>query len=345
MKQFRYYPILRWKQGEQLAVRRMVVADQVDMLPLAEVQFLEAGVAQPKLKRTLEHARADVTPIGLDVHSAYNGPVPLPDLAKLTATFQNAGLHTWPVVHAIDALLDKPGLASFAKQPALVLRINPIETLQATALSVIADTRKACGGKTALYVVLDIGSIGEIDLKALAGLFEPFVRTITATGEITQVAIAGGSFPYTLGGVKIGVGTRLDRKELDIWKIVRSKPGCTGVGFGDYGVTNPQPLEDIDPRVMNPSASIRYALKNHWWILKASGVRSKGRGGMGQYNDLCKLLIASRDYSGAAFSFGDHQYNGHAQPGASSGSFMTWRRDATSHHLVFTVRQLIAGNV
>ena len=66
---------------------------------------------------------------------------------------------------------------------------------------------------------------------------------------------------------------------------------------------------------------------------------------MGQYNDLCRLLIASSDYSGANFSFGDFQYKAHAQVGASSGSLMTWRRDATNHHLVYTVRQLAAGNV
>ena len=115
--------------------------------------------------------------------------------------------------------------------------------------------------------------------------------------------------------------------------------------FGDYGVTNPEPLEDIDPTKMNPAAAIRYTLKSEWWVLRGAGVRTKGKGGMGQYNDLCRLLIKSPDYSGQTFSYGDHRYYEHAQPGASSGNLTTWRRDATSHHVVFTVRQLVSGNV
>lgn len=346
MKQFTYFPILRWKRGEQIATRKLVLADREPMLPIAKVQTLEAGGEQPKLRTQIEQAAARTVPIGIDLCDALKPTVPLSVLARLTASFQANGLQAWPVVHAADALLDLPGLAQFKGQPALILRVDPHHALLATTTSLVATVRKACSrALTKLYVVLDLNAIGEIDLGALVGLLEPFAHDLLLTNEVTQVAAVGGSFPYTLGGFKIGVGNRLQRKELAIWKLLRKKPGCQAVAFGDYCVTNPKPLEDIDPRAMNPSAAIRYTLQDAWWLLRASGVRTKGKGGMGQYNDLCRLLIASTNYSGPTFSFGDQQYEVHAQTRASSGNLTTWRRDATNHHLVYTVRQLLAGHV
>jgi hypothetical protein len=342
---FTYFPILRWKQGEVSAMRRLASSDRSSMLPLAEVQALEPGTAQLKLRKALDWAGAASMPVAIDLRHAYARRVPLTALARLTAALQASGLIAWPVIHESDALLDPGNLSSFKGQPAVVLRINPSETLVANAVGLVSAFRTAMGRRADIYVVLDLGSIGEIDSRALAAMIEPFVAGVLATNYVTQVAVAGGSFPYSLGGLKVGVSNRLPRRELEVWKSLRARPSCSELAFGDYGVTNPAPLEELDPRTINPSAAIRYTLKNEWWVLRASGVRSRGKGGMGQYNDLCRLLVSSSDYSGSAFSYGDNQYQVHSQPGASSGSFMTWRRDATSHHLVYTVRQLIAGYV
>ncbi|MBK8727627.1 MAG: beta family protein [Holophagaceae bacterium] len=345
MSVFSYFPILRWKQGEQHAVRNLASGDRTKMLPLVEVQFLEPGSAQPKLKATLQKAQASGAPIGIDIGEAYNSRVPLHDFANLSLGFQTAGLQAWPVVRGADALFDIPGLTHFKGQPGLVLRILPNEIRLATVMTLLPAIRKACGKNTLVYVVIDLDSIGEIDLQALAGMAEPFVKDILASGLVKQVAVVGGSFPYSLMGLPVGAGTMLERKELEVWKKVRALPGCTEVAFGDYAVTNPKPLADLDPRTINPAAAIRYTQKNHWWLLRGSGIRSKRAGGMKQYNSLCQLLIANANYSGKTFSFGDTRYDFHANTPAKTGNLMTWRRDATSHHLVYTVRQLLAGQV
>jgi hypothetical protein len=336
-----YYPILRWKQGEQIAVAKLDVADRAALVPIAEVQALETG-GQPKLEKTLRAARADVYPIAVDIKPCYLGTrVPLARLARIVGRFHTAGLDVWPVVHAADAFADVAGLPAFKGQRALVLRIYPNDTPLVSALAIAKDVRKAMGRGGRLHVVIDLDSIGDIDPAAMAAMTVPYVRDLTASGDVSRVVMAGGSFPLTVGGFKLGVGNLLPRRELTIWKAVRGHAGCQDAAFGDYGVTNPQPLEPIDPRTMNPSAHIRYTLRNEWWLLRASGVKTKG---WGQYNDLCMLLVADPRYSGATFSFGDDRYTAHSVVGSTSGSFMTWRRDATSHHLVFTVRQLAAGN-
>lgn len=342
---FAYFPALRWKQGEQMAVRKLDGGDRERILPIAEVQSI-AAKPLGKLSTQLGQAHASEFPIALDLSPAYpNGYVNLPYLAGLTSRLQRQGLKIWPVIRGADALLNPSALPQFKFMGSVVLRVNPHEMTLVDAMSVLAELQKACGKHTSIYVLIDLYSITDIDLSSLAAVPEPFVRAMTSNGTVAQVSVLAGSFPYQLGGFAQGIKARIPRKELTVWKSLRSRPGCADVAFGDYAVTNPLPLEEIDPRKLNPAAAIRYTLKNEWWLLRAAGVRTKNKGGMGQYNALCKLLVVHPDFSGAKFSYGDNQYIVHAQPGASSGSFMTWRRDATSHHLVYTVRQLISGKV
>lgn len=336
-----YYPILRWKQGEQGAVARLAAADRVGVLPIAEIQTLETG-GQPKLEKTLRAAAADQHPVAVDINPAFPGKlVPLARVARILGRLQHAGLKVWPTLRGADVLADIAELSAFKGQSDLVLRLYPGATPLAAALALAKGVRKSLGRGGRLHVVVDLDSIGDIAPSAMAAMVIPYVRDLYASGDVARVVVAGGSFPLTVGSFKVGVGNTLPRRELDIWKVVRAAPGCQDAAFGDYGVTNPQPLEPIDPRTMNPSAHIRYTLKNEWWLLRASGVKTKG---WGQYNDLCALLVSDSRYSGATFSYGDGRYAFHSKLGSSSGSFMTWRRDATSHHLAYTVRQLAAGN-
>ena len=117
------------------------------------------------------------------------------------------------------------------------------------------------------------------------------------------------------------------RTEWQTWNILRTQHGFSKLQFGDYAVTNPVPLVVDDPKKMNPAAQIRYARTDDWMLLKAGGSKT---GGFGQYNQLCKILIAHADYSGATYSYGDQRYEYHAAPGSTPGNYMTWRRDATS---------------
>lgn len=344
MTDFVYVPVLRWKQGEQGALRNLDPADRHRMLPIAEIQQLEPGVAQPKLERQMIRSAGKQYPIGIDLAETVEGRVPHSFLADRCRRLQAAGVIAWPTIHASHAIANLAGLTQFKGQPAVIVRSRAGIAL-AGLTGVVNELRKACGKATKIYVVLDMFAVGAEDPSTQAAVLAPSAKALIAHAAVEQVAACGGSFPISLAGFKAGVNNKSARRELAVWNALRVKPGCDEVVFGDYCVTNPAPLEEIDPTKINPAAAIRYTLKDHWWVLRGSGVRTKGKGGMGQYNDLCKLLIVHPDYSGKPFSYGDGQYHAHAQPGSGSGNLSTWRRDATSHHLVFTVRQLVAGNV
>lgn len=174
-----YYPVLRWKQGEQIAVAKLDVADRGAMVPIAEVQALETG-GQPKLEKTLRSARADAYPIAVDIKPCYLGArVPLARLARIVGRFQTAGLDVWPVLHAADAFSDVAGLAAFKGQRDLVLRIYPNDTPLVSALAIAKAVRKAMGRGGRLHAMVDLDSIGDIDPAAMAAMAVPYVRDLT----------------------------------------------------------------------------------------------------------------------------------------------------------------------
>lgn len=345
LQAIKYIPILRWKQGEQHALRKVDAADRQWMLPIAEVQVVEASVAQPKLEKTMLSSAGTDFPIGVDFAEAGRLLVPHSLLADRCKRLKAAGIDAWPTLRVSHGIADLAGLSHYKGHSQIVVRSRSESTPLKDVQAVISALIKECGKDVEIHVILDMYAIGDVDVATKAAHLQPQVATLSALSKVKTVTVAGGSFPLSLGGLKQGGAHYLARKELEIWQAVRKLPECGKVIFGDYGVTNPEPLEEIDPRKLNPAAAIRYTLTNTWRVLRGGGVKTPGKGGMGQYKNLCKILIKSPDYSGVPFSFGDERYDFHSQALTSSGSYMTWRRDATSHHLVLTVRDHVAGNV
>ncbi len=342
MDDVKYYPILKWKKGEQDAVRYLDAADQRRMLPILEV-IADAGAdVRAKLGKQLQAARGEALPFGIDGRNLWEAGTGFKPLLKLCAGLLKDGLRAYPVINATDLIANTSNLALLEDFDVVVLRLRLHLISLAAALQMIEDVRNALGRTAQIHVIYDFGPIGDAAELSLRGFAEPFVRETLAAGHATRVATSGGSFPLTLTGIPLGVKNKLRRKEWHVWRDLRAQPGCADVRFGDFAVTNPEPLEIKDPTAMNPSAAIRYALEGDWWLLRGNGVKSRGKGGFGQYNTLCKLLVASADYLGAGFSYGDARYDFYATTsGAESGNLTTWRRDATNHHLVQTVRRLI----
>lgn len=333
----KYYPILKWKAGEQKAVQQLASGDREPMLPVLELQQVAGGLTPTHVITTLDKAKVGDWPIGLDLRLVHT-PVTFASLMKYAGVAAKAGHVAYPVVNAPDLFNQLNHVSALHGASGVVLRLRLQMITLAGTLAAIADVRKAIGKSVPLHVIYDFGGIGEVATDALAAFVEPFVRETIAQGHATNVAMAGGSFPMYLTGIPIGTHL-LPRREWQAWQALRAKPECLNVRFGDYNVSNPEPLGDIDPRTMDPAAAIRYALDGEWLLVKA---RQAKKHGFSQYNTLCRVLTGDSRYFGSTYSFGDGRYAYHAQPGSTSGSFMTWRRDAASHHLVQTSRRLDA---
>lgn len=333
----KYYPILKWKRGEQGAVRYLEQADQALMLPILEVMSAPGADYRLTLGHQFEKVRADEHPFGIDGRNLWAPGTGLKPLVKLCTQLQKDGYRAYPVVSAQELFAHLGDLSPLKGMALVVLRLRLQIVLLEPALAAMKAVRKVIGKTAQLHVVFDFGPIGEAPEDGLRAFVEPFVRGALASDDVDVVAMAGGSFPLSLGGLAMGVKNRIRRKEWHVWQDLRQQPGCADVRFGDFNVTNPEPQEIEDPSKMNPAVAIRYALEGDWWLLKAKGAKTSG---FGQYNTLCRALLASSEYSGPTFSYGDKNYQFHAQNNDKPGNFMTWRRDAASHHLVLTVRRL-----
>lgn len=333
----KYYPILKWKQGEQNAVRYLDPADRASMVPILEIMDPGAKPLPGLISGTLAKTHAASDPMAIDLRHARPGGVPLGILVRLCATLQGAGYTAYPAIHSADLFAQLGQVHVLAGQAAVVLRMR-LQTLSlAACAAAIGAVRKAVGKQATLHVLFEFGPIGAVDTAVLAAFATPFVQQTFQGGDANYVGLAGGSFPITLQGIPVGVNNLLPRREWHAWLAVLGQPGCDRLRFGDYTVTNPDLPEITDPTAMNASAAIRYALDGEWWLLRGRGTKTAG---FAQYNTLCRVLVGDPRYYGAGFSYGDQKYFDHAQPGASTGNLTTWRRDATNHHLVQTMRRV-----
>lgn len=181
-----------------------------------------------------------------------------------------------------------------------------------------------------------------LDLRFIDGRtqIEDVVAMIDALPKLNQwrsFALCGTAFPADLMGIPPLATTSIPRTEWTLWtEIVSTRSLRRSPSFGDYAIANPQPSE-VDPRVMRPSASIRYTTAKTWVILKGQNLRGHG---FGQFHQVSGTLARAPQYSGSNFSWGDCYISDCASHLVGTGSLTTWRKVGTSHHLTFVLQQL-----
>src|SRR6185503_18493121 len=107
--------------------------------------------------------------------------------------------------------------------------------------------------------------------------------------------------------------------------------------FGDYAISSPDLLDDVDPRMMKLSAAIRYTTDSDWLLIKAGLLRKKG---FGQFHDLSKFLLGRPEYKGSSHCWGDEYISLCAVRTQQPGSLMIWRKVGTNHHLTLVQQQV-----
>ncbi len=148
--------------------------------------------------------------------------------------------------------------------------------------------------------------------------------------------VAATSFPENLIGLPPSDSSFIPREEWNLWRTILSRRPNRLPSFADYTISHPEPAE-VDPRVMRPSASVRYTTDDYWLVLKGRNLRDHG---YEQFHEVCRELIERPEYSGRPFSWGDGYIDDCANEAVGTGNLTTWRKVGTSHHLAFALRQL-----
>lgn len=351
-----YRPILRFKRGEQTALANLEPSQKAAIKPL--VNLVAHGFNPPDGLLTDsafdQRIRQDADRLK-SVWASY--PVNV-DLGDIEPDAQCDGV-IHPVKYFFDRLyadnncpIASPVLragsddryiaavaavcAEYGSVPAF--RITPDDLAEVDIDDAIQSMLFTCGVRAAdAEFIIDMGYIsttGRSILTARGALTAvPFVEDWAA---LTLVA---GSFPESLSEFAIGPHT-IERHEWDVWLANRSL-GARPLLYGDYVTLHPIPIEDgIDPALMNPSASLRYAVGSKWILLRGQGTRTRGGQGYNQFFTHADKIVTMPEYRGEDFSFGDRKIMKIHRREENHGNLETWVTIAVSHHIAEIVDQL-----
>ncbi|MGX9732493.1 beta family protein [Janthinobacterium aestuarii] len=345
-------PILKWKRGEQAALGKLIQSEWDGVVPLLELSPISAAPDIAALNAALPNYVKDVAdritksvpaeqPIAIDTRYVSAGYAAQLDLmiaviSRLRKIIENPIL---PIIQASHIGLI-PGLTAtrlnvLQSFDEIILRLPTSQFESAQIDPLLAELGKVIKRKH-IHLLLDQFAIVDKKPADCFNALKPYLVAAAAT-TCASVTVAGGSFPVNLMGRKQGI-TDLPRVEWAVWVQIQGLVEYEQFRFSDYTVTNPNPMdEDVDPKKVNPSISLRYASDDIWRLYKGAGFKGAPASVL---KSLCKLLTTDAIYSGAGYSFGDTKYMEYANGGPKNGIPWTWRRDATNRHIVHTTKQL-----
>jgi hypothetical protein len=205
-------------------------------------------------------------------------------------------------------------------------------TILTEALDCVAQEAQAAD------LLVDLGFIPEdveIDPEDLAVA----VGEMLGVGDWRNVVLLGTAMARSLGGGLVPEGSlgRLPRREWHLWNSLRSQEIGRMPTYGDYAIQHPDPPAIDEKSGPGMRANIRYTLDNVTLVPRGQGAVILE--GSAQYQQLCQQILASGEFAGESYTWGDRVIADCAG-GGPTGNQGLWRGAGTSHHLRHVVDQL-----
>ena len=348
-----YVPILKWKQGEYLALERLTASIKDSVTPLIEIPPIGWDFEKGTLAKTPDQ---HLSTFASRLHNKWRNRKAFVDLNLLDPTNRMAsGLH--PVEYIFSQTRTN---GAHARPTTSLSRDSDHQNAVKTVLKIdkrglclrlsFGDLVKADIGLriTSLLsfheinaeqtdLVLDLDSPEFEPLDTLAKALSIALRRIPMLDQFMTFTIASTSFPENMGKVSPGLQIVNRNEWLLFSSHIRSflEESIT-IQFGDYAIAHPS-LPELDMRLIKPAASLRYTIDDAWLIAKGSNVRDNG---FSQYKELCKDIVDSGYFVDKDYSAGDAYIFGCSKGTESTGNLTTWRWVGTNHHITKVVTDL-----
>lgn len=351
-----YRPILRFKRGEQTALTNLSGTHKAATKPLLNISSHDFN--PPPDSETDSTFDQRIAQDADRLNLAWAGYAAAVDLGDIDSDARCAG-----GIHPVRSFFERLAVADDRAIASPVLRFRSDDAYVAAVASVCADFNlKPVFRMTpddlaepdiegAVRNMLDECGVDASDSDFVVDM--SYIATtgrsiITARGALAAVpfatnwsalALVAGSFPENLSGFVVGTHT-LERHEWAVW-LSNRKAMNREVSYGDYATIHPVPVEEgLDPKTMNPTASVRYTFEDTWILLRGQGTRTRGGPGFGQFLAHADAIAAMPEYRGEPFSFGDGKIMRIHQRVDNQGNLETWVTIGVSHHIAEIVDQL-----
>lgn len=333
-----YLPILRAKEGEFHAVGSLSPAACSRLVPLFDIPIPVLRDGKTFEAYLLERAEGihkswrPTRPVYVDVHDlppdlrTSSGAQPITYLFELlrmhaslaipvTGTEADRGQDYLAAVGAIVAR-DRRGAC-------LRLAEDDLSEPQVLGVAIANVLSQLAIEPSALDVVLDFRYVGTRRADTLRAIALEALQAIQDTGSFRNLAIAGSSVPDMLGKRDRGKVRREQRIEFDLWtQLVASLAERTSIALADYAA--------IGAHYVPPSGQVTVPARIRY-VTSRDHVFYRGK--RGEYQEICKQLIASGDFMGEDFSAGDLRIGQRAKGITGPGNPSGWVAADTNHHL------------
>lgn len=340
-----YVPVLKLKRGEKQALSTLPAGIASRVTPLFEVvEMKPEDTLEPHLKRSFAKLPEAVTacaPYFLDVRELE--PAGASGAKRAFGKATQVGVPFVPVT-GLSRTADASA-ALHAATDGIAIRLTREEfeagRVPRDLLSFVAS-HGLSPSHTDLLV--DLGLLNQMVPAGVQQMISQVLPRIPAPTKWRTLTLLGFAFPKSMGVAAANSVTLVDRVEWIAWlNACYARRGLLPrlPAFGDGVIQHPSGVEGFDPRIMNVSATIRYALDDKWALIK--GI-STGRALPSlQFPQLASKLVsggASSIFCGAGHCPSCAEIASAASGAAGYGSAEKWRRLGTGHHIARTVNQL-----
>jgi hypothetical protein len=352
-----YVPILKGKNGEFGALQTLTPSVRTALTPLVEVPPVDWDYIQVRPKKTIdqhlknmgqkiEHAWGRKSRLFVDL------PAWIPETERMSdgehplhfvfRSLRARHVDALPVVGLLRHNEYMQACRDILRQDnrgvCVRMRREDFEDFDDVGGTVGAVLGKVEAEIQNADLVFDLGSLTPDERNPDARAVIRLINQLPKLSQWQTFTLTATSFPQSLIGLPPSDSSWIPRQEWTLWRNIV----CSGdqlarnPTFGDYAISHTEPPE-VDPRIMRPSASIRYTCETAWLVLKGRNLRDYG---FAQFHEVCRDLVQRTEYSGRQFSWGDEYIDDCAAERVGTGNLTTWRKVGTSHHLAFVADQI-----
>lgn len=342
-----YVPVLKLKRGEKHALATLPPGIASSVTPLFEVvEMKPEDSLDHHLERSfakLPEALLGCAPCFLDLRELE--PAGPSGAKRAFAKANQAGVPLVPVT-GLSRTADVSA-AVHAATNGIAIRLTRVEfedgRVSRDLLRFVAS-HGLSPSRTDLLV--DLGLLDQMVPAGVQQMIGQFLPRIPAPTQWRSLTLLGFAFPKSMGVAAANSVTLVDRVEWMAWlSACYARRGALPrlPTFGDGAIQHPSGVEGFDLRIMNVSATIRYALSDKWALIK--GISTDRALPSIQFPQLAAKLVsgaASANFCGAGHCPSCAEMVLAAGGAAGYGSAEKWRRLGTGHHIASTVNQLRA---
>lgn len=330
----RYYPVLKWKKGEQLALKNLSQEQQSSIAPIIEIVD---AITPEKFLNTLNVINT-TRPIYIDTENidSKNNCI-----ISIVSKAQEKNMPVYPVL-PLTSFLNNELPASLTKHS--LFRVPVIATVDGPSSDEIVKRIEDIN-KDSFGIILDIGptvrseyvNLQYASLLNFLNKYQGFLLTASS------VIICTSSFPEDISDIGSGKEHRYNRYDFSIFSKIVSEFNehelINILAFSDYGVSKFTETNIDFSKMQYPILpKVKYTSTSQYIILK--GKRDHLRGVMTiSYNDLAKQIITSDYYCGKEFSYGDEQIDIIAKSADRTGNATNWVTYCANHHIALLLKQ------